>query len=91
MPDRVCIRRVAHGVAFATPAQGTGMRNARGTPAMPTLEALIRDSSWAAALDEDELDRVLGESIERRIPTGGHAVRCGEPADYWFGVIEGLV
>jgi CRP-like cAMP-binding protein len=58
---------------------------------MPTLEALIRDSSWAAALDEDELDRVLGESIERRIPTGGHAVRCGEPADYWFGVIEGLV
>ena len=48
---------------------------------MPTLETLVRDSSWAAALEAEELDRVLRESFERRIPVGGHAVRCGEPAD----------
>ncbi len=58
---------------------------------MQTLEAMLRDSLWAATLSPDELDQVLRETHERRIPTGGHAIHCGEPADHWIGVIDGLV
>ena len=58
---------------------------------MLTLETMLRESLWAAALSADELDQVLRESFERRVPVGGYAVRCGEPAERWIGVIEGLV
>jgi len=56
-----------------------------------SLEAVIRGSLWATVIDADELDRVVGESFERYVPHGNCAVRCGEPADFWFGVIEGAV
>jgi len=56
-----------------------------------TLESMLRESQWAAALSADELDQVVHEAFERRIAVGGYAVRRGEPADHWFGVIEGLV
>src|SRR5687768_15783053 len=58
---------------------------------MLTLETMLRDSTWARTLNADELDQVVRESHERRIPIGGCAIRCGEPADHWIGVIEGLV
>ncbi|MBK9136140.1 MAG: Crp/Fnr family transcriptional regulator [Betaproteobacteria bacterium] len=55
------------------------------------LDTLLRHSLWAAALAPEELERVVRETHERRLPIGGHAVRCGEPADKWFGVIDGLL
>ena len=58
---------------------------------MPTLETMLRESLWAPALTPDELDRVVHESSERRIAIGGYAVRRGEPAEHWIGVIDGLV
>ncbi len=58
---------------------------------MKTLEAMLRDSLWAKALSEVELDQVVRETHERRVGVGGSAIRCGEPADCWVGVIEGLV
>lgn len=58
---------------------------------MATLESLVRESLWASALGADELEQVLREAFERRIPMGGYAVRRGEPAEIWFGVIEGLI
>ena len=58
---------------------------------MSTLQTMLRESLWAASLTADELDRVVRESHELHIPVGGHAVRCGDPADHWFGVIEGLL
>lgn len=58
---------------------------------MTSLETMVRDSPWAAALDVDELDRVVRECYERRVPVGACAMRCGDPADRWFGVIEGLI
>lgn len=58
---------------------------------MQTLESMLRESLWARTLSDDELDRVLHESHERRVPEGGYAMRCGAPADHWIGVIEGLV
>ncbi len=58
---------------------------------MQTLEQMLRQSLWASALTPDELDRVVRESHERRVDVGGSAIRCGEPADQWVGVIDGLV
>ena len=58
---------------------------------MQNLEAMLRASTWAAALSADELDQVVREAFERHVGVGGYAVRCGEPADQWFGVIDGLV
>ena len=58
---------------------------------MQTLETMLRGSIWAATLSAEELDQVLRESFERRIPMGGYAVRRGEPAEIWFGVIDGII
>jgi CRP-like cAMP-binding protein len=58
---------------------------------MQTLESALRESVWAKSLNPEELDRVIGESFERHIAVGGCAVRRGEPAELWFGVIDGLV
>ena len=56
-----------------------------------TLETMLRDSLWAATLGAAEMDQVVRESYERQLPPGGHAARCGDPADHWFGVIDGLL
>jgi CRP/FNR family cyclic AMP-dependent transcriptional regulator len=58
---------------------------------MPSLETTLRESLWAATLTPGELDRVVRESHERQVPVGGYAVRYGEPADQWIGVINGLI
>lgn len=58
---------------------------------MPNLEAMLRGSLWAATLSAAELDQVLHESFERHVAVGGHAIRHGEPAEQWIGVIDGLV
>jgi CRP/FNR family cyclic AMP-dependent transcriptional regulator len=58
---------------------------------MQELEAALRGSLWAQTLNARELDQVIGECYERRLAVGGHAMRAGEPADCWVGVIEGLV
>lgn len=60
-------------------------------PPEPSLETFLRRSAWAAALAPELLDPVLRASRERRLPAGGHAMRCGDPADCWVGVIDGLV
>jgi CRP/FNR family cyclic AMP-dependent transcriptional regulator len=56
-----------------------------------SLHVMLRESVWAKTLTEAEFDQVLRESFERTLPVGGHSMRCGEPADHWVGVIEGLV
>ena len=57
----------------------------------PTLEAMLRTSLWADTLTADEFERVLRECFERTIAVGGYAIRRGEMADQWIGVIDGLV
>lgn len=59
--------------------------------AAPSLDTTLRRSAWAATLTTEELERVVQESFERQLPVGGHAVRQGEPAEQWIGVIDGLV
>ena len=58
---------------------------------METLHDMLRNSLWAAALSETELDDIARESHERHVPLGGHAMRGGDPAEHWIGVIDGLI
>ena len=58
---------------------------------MTSLETVLRDSLWAQTLTCDELDQVVRESYEKRVPAGGYAIRCGETAEHWIGVADGLV
>lgn len=58
---------------------------------MPSLETTLRASLWANTLTPDELDQVVRETRERKVAVGGYAMRCGDPAEHWIGVIEGLV
>ncbi len=58
--------------------------------AMQTLETMLRESLWAKALSAEEMERVVRVAYERRVGIGGYAVRQGEPADCWIGVIDGL-
>ncbi|MES2972220.1 MAG: Crp/Fnr family transcriptional regulator [Pseudomonadota bacterium] len=55
------------------------------------LEEMLRCSTWAQTLTPSEMDRVISETRERQVPAGGYAIRCGEPAEHWIGVIDGLV
>ena len=57
---------------------------------MQTLQTMLSESLWAQTLDADELDRVIRVAFERRVGLGGYAVRQGDPADCWIGVIDGL-
>lgn len=58
---------------------------------MQTLESMLRASLWAKTLNPEEFAQVLRDTYERRVSVGGYAIRCGEPADCWIGVIDGLV
>ena len=58
---------------------------------MTSLEQMLRQSLWADTLEPAEFECVLAETRERHVPAGGYALCCGEPADHWIGIIEGLV
>lgn len=58
---------------------------------LPTLDGLIRHSLWGRTLTEQELERVIGESMERQVPAGGMVARMGQPSEHWIGVIDGLL
>lgn len=58
---------------------------------MQTLREMIEQSLWWPVLGEEERADVLRECHEQFVPPGGYAVRNGDPADRWIGVIEGLI
>lgn len=58
---------------------------------MKCLKDLLCDSTWVRALSEDDQARVHKDAYELFIPVGGHAIRVGEPAQCWVGVIDGLL
>ena len=56
-----------------------------------TLPDFLATCRWAQTLSADELQRVAGEIIEKRVPSGGYVCRKGEAVANWIGVIDGLV
>lgn len=57
----------------------------------PTLAEALRRSRWAGGLSPAEFDRVLAGVTERKFEAGSLVCRRGEPVEYWFGVIDGLL
>lgn len=77
-------RKASTGAGRSPAATRTGL-------AATSLEAAIRASRWARDLHADELTQVVRESFERYVPHGDYVARCGEPAEFWFGIIDGIV
>lgn len=55
------------------------------------LQQMLRASRWAANLTESELDNAIAGVSEKVVRSGDFVCRKGQPVDYWYGVIEGLV
>ncbi|MGH8810275.1 MAG: Crp/Fnr family transcriptional regulator [Noviherbaspirillum sp.] len=55
------------------------------------LRQFIRSSAWGKDLTELQLRRVQSESFETRASAGQVICHQGVRADYWYGVMEGLV
>jgi CRP/FNR family cyclic AMP-dependent transcriptional regulator len=57
----------------------------------PSLAEALRDSRWACDLSDEEFARVEAGVVERHIPVGSLVCRKGDPVEFWFGVIDGLL
>jgi CRP-like cAMP-binding protein len=60
------------------------------TPAI-TAGSMLRHAAWAQGLTQAQIDRVVRETREQHFAAGSVICREGEPAEYWLGVIEGMV
>jgi CRP-like cAMP-binding protein len=58
---------------------------------MISLADMLRQSLWARSLAPEQLRRVEGAIVERRVAAGGYVCRKGDPVDHWIGIVEGLV
>ena len=52
---------------------------------------MLRRTSWAQALSDEDFARARDGTVERQVPTGSYVCQKGEPVDHWHGVIDGLV
>jgi CRP-like cAMP-binding protein len=57
----------------------------------PSLADFLGTSSWFKVLSAEQQKRVVADSHERELENGGTACHRGAPADYWLGVMEGIV
>jgi len=56
-----------------------------------SLEVLLQNSPWMLGLNAAQQDKVRSDIQIKRIPAEGFVCRRGQAADYWFGVISGVV
>lgn len=56
-----------------------------------TLAHFLSTCRWTQTLSAEELARVAGEIVEKRVAAGGYVCRKGEAVASWIGVIDGLV
>jgi CRP-like cAMP-binding protein len=56
-----------------------------------SLEVLLQNSEWMTGLNAAEQNKVRSDIQVKRIPAEGYVCRRGQAADYWFGVISGVV
>lgn len=52
---------------------------------------MLRTCGWTRTLTPEQLARVEEECVEKIVPAGAYFVRRGEVAEYWYGIVEGLV
>ena len=58
---------------------------------MKQVEETIRNSLWAETLTPRELAQVCAESYELHVRAGAHLAQAGDPANAWYGVIDGVL
>lgn len=58
---------------------------------MRTLDALLADGGWFAALDAAHQARLRADTVVREVAAHETLAHKGAPADHWIGVIDGLV
>lgn len=56
-----------------------------------SLEVLLQNSYWMSGLNAAEQKKVLADIQVKQIKADGFVCRRGQGADYWFGVISGVV
>ncbi len=56
-----------------------------------SLEVLLQNSPWMSGLNAAEQNKVRHDIQVKQIPVEGFVCRRGQAADYWFGVISGVV
>jgi CRP-like cAMP-binding protein len=57
----------------------------------PSVREFLSTVPWFAALDDVERRRVISETLLKTVPAGAWLAREGDPPDFWYGVIEGLL
>jgi CRP-like cAMP-binding protein len=60
-------------------------------PRPARLIDLLLDSEWFPRLEEADRVRVSSEIVVKTFPPGCYVTHEGDPPDYWYGVIEGLL
>lgn len=58
---------------------------------MKQVEETIRNSFWADTLTPNQLAQVCAESHELHVKAGAHLAQAGDPANSWYGVIDGVL
>ena len=56
-----------------------------------SLEVLLQNSPWMSGLNAAEQNKVRTDIQIKQIPAEGFICRRGHAADFWFGVISGVV
>jgi CRP/FNR family cyclic AMP-dependent transcriptional regulator len=56
-----------------------------------TAAAFVSKSPWGRMLERLDLERVLDSTKERIVPKRGAVVRASSVAQFWVGIISGLV
>lgn len=62
-----------------------------GREAMTRNDDSLRGCVWAAALPEDEFERVRRAIVERTFSKGAYICHRDDRLDYWTGVVSGLI
>ncbi|MES2259342.1 MAG: Crp/Fnr family transcriptional regulator [Pseudomonadota bacterium] len=55
------------------------------------FEQFIASSAWGRNLTPEQLHRVCGDAVELAVDAGQTVCHRGGQAQYWYGVVEGLV
>lgn len=55
------------------------------------LMNFLSAAPWMSSLSADDLQRVISAARQVHVPEGRVVIRHGDRAEYWFGVIDGLL
>lgn len=55
------------------------------------LEVLLANSPWMMGLNAAEQNKVRSDIVIKKMPTDAFICRRGQLADYWYGVVSGIV